>query len=56
MLNVHAIVSHDHDHDHEHEIRELSDDELASVAGGAVAGPATCPCRRHVPTPTREEI
>ena len=54
MLNAQNIVSHDHDHDHEHEVRELSDDELDMVAGGAIAI-TTCPCNRHgarpVPTP-----
>ena len=54
MLNAQNIVSHEHDHDHEHEVRELSDDELEMVAGGAI-GVYTCPCNRHgarpVPTP-----
>lgn len=46
MLKDHVII--EHDHDHEHETRELTDDELAQVSGGA-KGPTTCPCRRHQP-------
>ena len=44
------MLLQNHDHDHEHETRELTDDELAQVSGGAVRE-TTCPCKRHSPPP-----